>query len=354
MINVKKVENFEDIMKITVVILCVVHISYVGIFYYINMNFLMPIELMRFLCTFIFSYFVIVKNRFFKLAVFYAHLDILFFCCYYTCTLGYGYGYHTIVLLLISLAYLQNFNTFLVPIGISLIEAAAFLIMVYVNKDLSNYPNPYMCYINVINFVFTVIIVLGYIWINDRENSRILKQLDNKKEILQYKAENDYLTDLLNRRAMNVILDEKLQDLSDKKINSISLAIIDIDDFKHINDTYGHNFGDLALKKIGKIFKNEQKYNNRIHIARWGGEEFLILFENCSFDIAFNCLENLRNKIQKQVIQDERNSVNLTISIGLCHNNSCITDKDLLIKKADIALYNAKKLGKNKTIFERL
>lgn len=347
MSKVRIVNNFEYIIKATVLIICLVHVIYMISFSLTGLYFLLPVVTAQLVISIIVAYFVFVKNKGIGLAVFYAHFDILFSCCYCTFMLGWGYGFTMIIVLLLSLAYLQNFNTFLVPIGICLIEATAFFVMLYLTKDTPNYPSPFMPYINIANFLFMVVTLLAYIWLNDRENLKIIKQLDDRKEYLQYKAENDYLTTLLNRRAMNDILDEKLENLKDKTINSLSVAIGDLDNFKHLNDTYGHSFGDLVLKKVSQVFKKEYDLNPNIFVARWGGEEFLILFVNYSYDETYALLENTRKMIEKLEIKDELNSTNVSISMGFSYSNN-IYNKDLLITKADSALYIAKDSGKNK------
>lgn len=341
------INNFEYIIKATVLIICLVHVIYMISFSLTGLYFLLPVITAQLVISIIVAYFVFVKNKGIGLAVFYAHFDILFSCCYCTFMLGWGYGFTMIIVLLLSLAYLQNFNTFLVPIGICLIEATAFFVMLYLTKDTPNYPNPFMPYINIANFLFMVVTLLAYIWLNDRENLKIIKQLDDRKEYLQYKAENDYLTTLLNRRAMNDILDEKLENLKDKTINSLSVAIGDLDNFKHLNDTYGHSFGDLVLKKVSQVFKKEYDLNPNIFVARWGGEEFLILFVNYSYDETYALLENTRKMIEKLEIKDELNSTNVSISMGFSYSNN-VYNKDLLITKADSALYIAKDSGKNR------
>lgn len=347
MSKVRVINNFEYIIKATVLIICLVHVIYMISFSLTGLYFLLPVVTAQLVISIIVAYFVFVKNKGIGLAVFYAHFDILFSCCYCTFMLGWGYGFTMIIVLLLSLAYLQNFNTFLVPIGICLIEATAFFVMLYLTKDTPNYPSPFMPYINIANFLFMVVTLLAYIWLNDRENLKIIKQLDDRKEYLQYKAENDYLTTLLNRRAMNDILDEKLENLKDKTINSLSVAIGDLDNFKHLNDTYGHSFGDLVLKKVSQVFKKEYDLNPNIFVARWGGEEFLILFVNYSYDETYALLENTRKMIEKLEIKDELNSTNVSISMGFSYSNN-IYNKDLLITKADSALYIAKDSGKNR------
>lgn len=345
--NIRRIDNFEYIIKATVIIIFFVHIIYIISFSLTGLYFLLPIAFIQAILALFMAFYVLKKGKGYGIATLYAHFDILFSCCYCTYVLGWGYGFPMIIVLLLSLAYLQNFNTFLVPIGIGLIEATAFFVMLYLTKDTPNYPNPYMPYINIANFLFMVLTLLAYIWLNDRENAKVIKQLDERKEYLQYKAENDYLTALLNRRAMNDILDEQLEKLKNKEITSLALAIGDIDNFKRLNDTYGHSFGDLALKEVSNVFKTRYDINPNTFVARWGGEEFLILFVNFSYEDSLASLDETRKIIEKLEIKDDLNSSDITISIG-CSYSLNILNKDTLITKADSALYSVKDSGKNK------
>jgi len=155
-------------------------------------------------------------------------------------------------------------------------------------------------------------------------------ELKNKLEIL---ATTDSLTGLWNRRAFT----EKMANLREP----IWLSLIDIDDFKVINDTYGHDTGDQVLQKTAEILKlvcSEEKF-----IARVGGEEFAILFTNSDHNQVIQCLEKLRYEIEKAELNYMSNKVNFTISIGL----SSYDDIDLF-RQADKMLYRAKYKGKNR------
>ena len=117
--------------------------------------------------------------------------------------------------------------------------------------------------------------------------------------------------------------------------------MIDIDNFKNFNDTYGHQAGDTVLKNIANIFR---EVSRRIDvIARYGGEEFTIILPNTKKEEAMVLAERLRKSAEES--KDLRN---ITISIGIASFPEDAEEKELLISKADRALYEAKRTGKNK------
>ncbi|XPV69690.1 MAG: diguanylate cyclase [Halarcobacter sp.] len=159
------------------------------------------------------------------------------------------------------------------------------------------------------------------------------------------KANKDFLTGLYNRR---YLFDEgfDLYKKNKKNKNILTTAVLDIDYFKKINDTYGHDIGDLVIKELSK---NLQKYMPKDSlIARLGGEEFCVLIPNIKKDVSKKALEMFRTTIEKQVMEIDNISFNYTISIGLTteYKNSL----EEMLKVADEALYKAKTAGRNKTI----
>lgn len=345
--KVKRLDNLQIIIKFSIVIIFFVHIVYIISFLLTGIYFLIPSAIIQAFLAFAIAYCVLFYGRCYTLAVLFAHFDILFSCCYYIYQLGWGYGFSMIIVLLLSLAYLQNFNSLFVPLAIGIFETFMFFVMFWITKDKPDYPNEYMPYINIANFFFMVITVLIYIWLSDKENERILKRLDDKKKLLKHQSEYDYLTCLLNRRAINEILDENLQNLSNGKIKSLAFAIADLDNFKILNDTFGHNFGDLVLKNVSQVLNKQFIKYEKVFVSRWGGEEFVIVFIDYEYDDVVKLLEESRLEVEKLRNFDELNEANITISMGMSYANSFVA-KDFIIIRADAALYNAKYLGKNR------
>lgn len=344
--TIRKIYNFESFIKATCIMMCLVHFAYCIIFYITKLEFLIPITLIRLILMLLFSYYVVIKNALFKFATLYIHFDMAIFSAYYSYILGLGYGFNMIIVVIISFAYLQNFNNPTVPLAIGITEVIIFYLTYYIAKDIADYPNDFMHYINVMNFLCVTFASFLYIYITDKNNSMLLKKLESEKTQATKKAQIDYLTKLYNRRAMNEIIDEKINKLQNKQINSVSIAICDLDDFKSLNDTYGHDFGDLVLKEVSSLLNDESSKNNDIFVSRWGGEEFLILLINHSYEETHKKLENIRILVENLKLNNNSKNIKISISIGFIYTNNNY-DKNCLYQNADNALYKAKKLGKN-------
>ena len=118
-----------------------------------------------------------------------------------------------------------------------------------------------------------------------------------------------------------------------------------LDFFKKINDTYGHNFGDEVLQRVSCLIKNEIRETDLL--ARWGGEEFICLLPNTSSSEAFIVAEKIRNRIYETSFP---NNVKITLSICLCERELDDNTIDIINEKADLALYRAKREGRNKVV----
>lgn len=153
-------------------------------------------------------------------------------------------------------------------------------------------------------------------------------------------AETDPLTGLMNRNGLNKVLSGMLLSVDQHQVQ-VCLAIIDIDNFKKINDTYGHVVGDYALQRMGKLLND--KIRSTDIVARWGGEEFVIVLYGINLKQAFRIVDALRNTIAEAPFEYFDH---LTCSIGL----TAVEGKDSipsLIQRADEGLYDAKAAGKN-------
>lgn len=162
-------------------------------------------------------------------------------------------------------------------------------------------------------------------------------------EKLKKKVNVDYLTGLYNRRYLFEVGKKYYQEFKEENKN-FAVAIIDIDNFKSINDNYGHDIGDIAIKEVANIL-NKNILNNRI-ISRLGGEEFCILFYNREKNEVIELLEYIRISFEKNIIKLDNSSLSYTVSIGCTFDFS--NNLDSMIQLADKSLYNAKDEGRNK------
>ncbi|MBN1576243.1 MAG: GGDEF domain-containing protein [Chitinispirillaceae bacterium] len=155
-------------------------------------------------------------------------------------------------------------------------------------------------------------------------------------------SSSDGLTRLYNRAFLLIKIKEELNRYKRYK-TTFSLAILDIDDFKNVNDRYGHQKGDDVLRKLGAVFNSSRRDLDTC--ARYGGEEFAILLPHTNRNAAGTISERLRKKVEDCF----QNDIKITISLGVSNCPESSTDLEDIIKKADKALYASKKGGKNMT-----
>ncbi len=169
-------------------------------------------------------------------------------------------------------------------------------------------------------------------------------------------ATRDGLTGLYVIRHFRILLNNAVSEAI-KKHQSLSMLILDLDFFKKINDTYGHAAGDVALKYVAEILRDVTKTENAKSetnvVARYGGEEFIILFKRSSLmDAAFNYAEKIRKRLDENTFTYEDEKIKVTVSIGVATLRPGETVPDLMVHRADEALYRAKHEGRNRVCLE--
>jgi diguanylate cyclase (GGDEF)-like protein/PAS domain S-box-containing protein len=156
----------------------------------------------------------------------------------------------------------------------------------------------------------------------------------------------DPLTNLFNRRYMVETLERELHRVRREGRSSVSLILIDIDNFKQVNDDYGHGAGDVVLVEVGKLL---EQFSRKSDIAcRMGGEEFTVILPDCSLRIGQKRAEDIRQTFGKLVCTHNDESLgNITLSAGVAAFPDCATDEEGLLQAADAAMYRAKAKGKD-------
>jgi len=175
----------------------------------------------------------------------------------------------------------------------------------------------------------------------------LLRDLKESKNELLLLASEDPLTKLYNRRYLYNTAEYSLE-LAKRNKTDISIIILDIDNFKSVNDTYGHQFGDTVLMSLAKKLQELSRKSDIV--ARWGGEEFLILFSQTNMECALKKSEKIRKEVEKLVVNlEDGKELKFTISVGVSQIEiKSDTTIELAIGRADEALYEAKHNGKNK------
>lgn len=168
------------------------------------------------------------------------------------------------------------------------------------------------------------------------QNIEILEMFESQKVY----ATTDFLTGLYNRRFLFDAGEKLLENAKRNNLN-LSLAIIDVDNFKNINDTYGHLFGDMVLKTLAKLIKN--RFRAADIVSRLGGDEFCVM--GIMGDDIADIFESLRKYIASYDFRDADSNIKLTISVGVTTKKA--NSVESMIKNADKMLYKSKKLGRN-------
>ncbi len=174
-------------------------------------------------------------------------------------------------------------------------------------------------------------------------------RMANKSLELQQMADHDFLTGIFNRQRLQKILDAEIRRAEKLSECHLLVAIADIDFFKEINDTYGHEIGDAALKELSDIFSEHG--DKGLIYGRWGGEEFLLIApENMSYKQFGEMLETLRREVEDNEFAHDDHTIKFTISIGAAEYERGMTAEQL-VDLADDRLYSAKGNGRNKVVY---
>ncbi|WP_066185021.1 MULTISPECIES: diguanylate cyclase [unclassified Guyparkeria] len=166
-----------------------------------------------------------------------------------------------------------------------------------------------------------------------------------RRQAAERLAHHDPLTDLDNRRAFYEA-SAPIWQLAERHERNLSVALLDLDHFKRINDRYGHACGDEVLKAIAQILKRSVRVNDKV--ARWGGEEIILLLPETGLDEAVQLAERLREKIEAARIDCLGGRIQVTASFGVSTRSTAHQNIEQLISEADRYLYEAKEAGRNR------
>jgi diguanylate cyclase len=250
------------------------------------------------------------------------------------------------LILIVSIVFLVPWPTVLYVYGIP--HATLITSLMVFQED------PVLLQANIANstiFLLTIMFISSLLY-----NKSFMIQAKNlllleKNEKLDYLARHDELTGIYNRRYFMDLAQVEVEKRN-CTANNIMLVLIDIDHFKQVNDTYGHPAGDRVIQEFVTTLK--KGIRNGDYIARWGGEEFILLLPNISMPEAKNISNRLREMIEETVIEFEDFLVQATASFGLseidCSEGNFITSFSKAYSLADKALYQAKESGRNKVV----
>lgn len=197
-------------------------------------------------------------------------------------------------------------------------------------------------YFNII-LAFSILVVFSTLFA--LEINYMQKQLELENRVLGEAANYDPLTKLLNRRSMNEHLKEVLEE-AEKHEQPFCIMLVDIDDFKKVNDTYGHDCGDEVLIAIANAIATDVREEDAV--CRWGGEEMLLLIK-ADLDVARRVGERIRKDVMNTVVKHADVNVQVTLTIGVADYKKKQTIR-AMIEEADRNMYYGKAHGKNQVV----
>lgn len=177
------------------------------------------------------------------------------------------------------------------------------------------------------------------------DHKRLAELQEEQKRKLKELAMTDALTGFLNRRSLFEAAQLEVRRVQEQTTRGLSLCVIDIDHFKTINDTYGHQTGDKVLSFFARTVQRSIRTNDIA--ARVGGEEFVILFPDCDLSKAIEAAQRIRSEVERTVYLHEAKALRYTVSIGVSKFVMEEADIQKALSRADQAMYAAKESGRN-------
>jgi FOG: GGDEF domain len=171
------------------------------------------------------------------------------------------------------------------------------------------------------------------------DQQKIIDELKSKLETVEVEANLDPLTDLFNRRSLERVLKEFFTLCKQSKM-SFSLVLIDLNDFKYVNDNYGHHVGDLVLAEVAKVLRTSMRAKDIV--GRWGGDEFVAVMPNTDLENARKIIERIKSQLEKMEILAEGRRFKVSISAGVVQCGENFQSWLDMIKEADRLMYEDK------------
>ena len=295
------------------------------------------------------------KNKLFKLVVVIASMEVVVFVTLTTLGFGHLLNYNLFCFLMIPAAFyvcnsIKDFkHPFAISCGVTVLSIGTYIFSVLYKTESGVKlvtMHPVLTNVShIINISITMIFLALICFMFTVEMRNSTAALENRNNQLKKLSTIDPLTKLANRRSMSEKLNIAMHLLKkDKKPFSVILG--DIDDFKKVNDTYGHDCGDKVLIMVANTISSQMRDGD--FVCRWGGEEILILV-NGNLEAAKSLGDRILNKIRESEVVHEGRSVKVTMTFGVCEVNESLRIEDF-IQKADSRLYYGKSHGKNQVV----
>ena len=318
----------------------VIHMIYLCVFYALS---IWPLALLNIFSSIFYFTYLFLKKDTSEDSMAATYFEILMFAVLSELALGPDYGFVLyIVGMTAAVFYLipsygnKRFQYQVIGIATSILLEAVIMIGKVHFPDMQDAAAPYQPAFYLVNMGIMASIVLAATFFYSKETDRVW-------ESLRYNMNHDVLTGLYNRR----FFEQQINQIPENKRRAFVISMVDIDFFKKVNDTYGHEAGDVVLEKVSACLMELAGKENLA--VRWGGEEFILYFPKKTPEEVYEMMEGLRKQIEEMVIHTNQKTIHVTITsgigIGLAESNY-----EKVIKSADEKLYLGKQRGRNQVV----
>ncbi len=344
--STKPITNHRKIIRPTCFIANIVylslHVFYLILFLVAQLPLLAYIDI-GFIVVYILTFLLLKYHKYYLFALTCGNA-FLAFIIVNTIYIGFDTGFHLVIIGLAVVAFFTAYFNKVRGVKNPLIWASLSITVYFIiyfvtkfNQPVFTIPSWLEMILMTTHIIFTFLLLVGYLVV-------FLKYAFYLEGRIMNESRTDELTQINNRYALY----DYLETINDK--TGCVLAIYDIDDFKIVNDTYGHVCGDYVLKTIAEISSETIKED---FTCRYGGEEFIIIFRCCQENpVIFKKLEQLRKNIESYNFVFENQPIKITITLGGAKYMKQYNTLNKWIEQADAKLYEGKHSGKNKTVIE--
>ena len=332
-----------------------VHLTFVALFFYFKVDIMFKYNIGAVIFYVLMAILLGMKELY--TVLFSAALgEILLHSSLASIMLGFDWGFMLYTISLVPLIFYMCFTLSNTRMRLKIAIPLSFVVFIvyYVTLIVANhiepiYIDPVYSYAPKISYYYNTVLAFIFCFaisiLFSIEVKYMKVTLENKNLVLEQDAKVDPLTGLYNRRSFNEYL-RKAVDAADRNEKNVSLIMLDIDDFKRVNDTYGHNQGDVVLKEVANVLRDNVRENDIV--CRWGGEEMLILLE-VSDDIASRIAERIRRDVEKLDMICEGVHIKVTLTLGVAGYVPGLSLREY-IEVVDKRLYYGKEHGKNRVV----
>lgn len=357
----KRLPDIQTKFKLLYTGIMIIHMLYTTAF---GLEGIVPLFWYNLLSTVFYLYhrFVSIRKEHYISMYVSSGIEILAHSILATLLLGWDWGFAMYCMALIPAAFYVNYSLVQlkgklhIPIITSVVVCVFFIVLRALSSEfgplyIGTYPEDMNKSFYYLNISIALLMLVFFSSLFAIEINYMQRKLEQENHRLGEIAHFDPLTHLLNRRSMNQRL-RLAHEMAEKQGQTMCVMLIDLDDFKKINDTYGHDCGDEVLVSVAHIIMNDVRAEDAV--CRWGGEEMLVLLK-ADLEIARKVAERICQDVRKIAILYKGKNVGVTLTIGIAEYKTGQTAR-AMIEEADRNMYYGKRNGKNQVVtsFERV